>query len=213
MKLARLQAKYNRIWTKYRQEYQQFSPELRLLKSIPLAFFKMGPRGDGPIMTVLCVGSGAAKGFHYLLDEVGLEAYACDISPAVRDFHQPYADRFRVAEAHDLPYARQEFDAVVCADVLEHIPPAFVLPTLRELNRVARRWLILQACTLPDRLLAELGDPDRLHLCLESPLWWAHNFVCLGELEVITANPARCSAMIARGQIKEDFLAPTSKPL
>lgn len=52
---------------------------------------------------------------------------------------------FQVADVTRLPYADQQFKAVSCIDVLEHLPPESRQKALRELVRVAEEALIV-AC-------------------------------------------------------------------
>jgi SAM-dependent methyltransferase len=46
-----------------------------------------------------------------------------------------------------LPFFDSSFDVVACFEVLEHLPYSTFLPTLRELHRVSRKYLLL---SLPD---------------------------------------------------------------
>lgn len=48
-----------------------------------------------------------------------------------------------VGVAEDLPFEDQAFDAVVCAEVLEHLSEAVFQKAVSELNRVARRYLVI----------------------------------------------------------------------
>jgi SAM-dependent methyltransferase len=63
------------------------------------------------------------------------------------------------ASAADLPFADRQFDAVVCVDVFEHLPPPVRRAAWSEMLRVARRavWLAYpcgRAATRADRMLA-----------------------------------------------------------
>lgn len=50
----------------------------------------------------------------------------------------------RVAASCDhLPFPDRSFDAAVCAEVLEHLPPAVLARTVKELARVATTWLVI----------------------------------------------------------------------
>lgn len=53
-----------------------------------------------------------------------------------------------LASAHRLPFADASFDAVVCAEVLEHLDDAILESTVNELQRVARRWIVV---SVPNR--------------------------------------------------------------
>ena len=52
------------------------------------------------------------------------------------------------ASADALPFPDGAFDAVICSEVIEHLPSPLFEGALRELRRVARRWVIL---TVPYR--------------------------------------------------------------
>lgn len=48
-----------------------------------------------------------------------------------------------VAATDAIPFADASFDLVICAEVLEHLPVDIYQPTLREIERVARRYIII----------------------------------------------------------------------
>lgn len=52
-----------------------------------------------------------------------------------------------VALVEELPFRDGEFDVVCCFETLEHLPFEKFHPAVRELGRVARRWVLL---SLPD---------------------------------------------------------------
>lgn len=54
----------------------------------------------------------------------------------------------RVASAHDLPFGDRSFDAVVLAEVLEHLPQSTYERALREAARVAARTVVV---SVPNR--------------------------------------------------------------
>lgn len=60
------------------------------------------------------------------------------------------------------------FDYGTCCDVLEHIPPEQVPAVLESIARVTGKAVFFQ--------IARFWDADGLHLCLESPEWWAEAF-------------------------------------
>ncbi len=49
-----------------------------------------------------------------------------------------------------LPFGDREYEIVTCFEVLEHLLPKDVVPALRELRRVGKRWLVVSVCTNPD---------------------------------------------------------------
>ncbi|MHC9540243.1 MAG: class I SAM-dependent methyltransferase [Vulcanimicrobiota bacterium] len=62
-----------------------------------------------------------------------------DISPAVENFHSSTA----IARLDRLPFADQSFDAVLCVDVLEHLPESYFDGALQEMARVARKAVLI----------------------------------------------------------------------
>lgn len=61
--------------------------------------------------------------------------------------HSPQVHRVQ-ASAEALPFADREFDLVFCSEMLEHLPGEVLDKAARELQRVARRWLLL---SVPNR--------------------------------------------------------------
>ena len=103
--------------------------------------------------------------FWHQVDEV-LESGACsvlEVGPGAgqvtawlrrNDVETTTVDADRAVEADvlasvtALPFDDSSFDAVLCAEVLEHLPLDEVVPALRELGRVARRTVIV---SVPDQ--------------------------------------------------------------
>lgn len=110
----------------------------------------------GPRASVLDVGAGG----------LGIGAYL--ENPCVlTDFDMPVARdaRFVRADAARLPFADRSFDAVVQADVMEHLSPALRPMVVDEMFRVARRLVVIAAPAGPeseahDRKLAESAHPS-----------------------------------------------------
>lgn len=48
-----------------------------------------------------------------------------------------------IGDSHRVPLADRSVDLVICADVLEHLPDDILMMTVRELQRVARRYLLI----------------------------------------------------------------------
>lgn len=58
------------------------------------------------------------------------------------------------AKIPDLPFSSKSFDVVMCFQVLEHMPFSFISQSLKELNRIACRQIIL---SLPDITQSKKG--------------------------------------------------------
>ncbi len=67
---------------------------------------------------------------------VGVDVLSRSVSYAKRRFARSNKMRFRVADAHDIPYADKQFDAVFCLETLEHVErPDLVIS---EMHRVLK---------------------------------------------------------------------------
>lgn len=86
---------------------------------------------------VLEVGIGNGLVSDYLRKQ-GVQVTTCDIDPALN----PNA----VASVTRLPFQDEQFDVVLCAEVLEHLPFSEFQHALMNLRRVTCSWLVL---TLP----------------------------------------------------------------
>lgn len=113
----------------------------------------------GPEGTILDVGAGG----------VGIAAYtrnACVLT----DVREPVAARaaFVLADGASLPFRDRSFDAVVSADVLEHLPRDARPAAVHEMFRVARRMVVVAVPSGPAaeehdrRLLAEAHPESSL---------------------------------------------------
>ena len=69
---------------------------------------------------------------------------------------------------------RQQTDAVVCFDVLEHIFVADVGNTIRELFSLASRLLVVNVACYSAR--AQLPNGENAHVTVRAPLWWKGMF-------------------------------------
>jgi 2-polyprenyl-3-methyl-5-hydroxy-6-metoxy-1,4-benzoquinol methylase len=74
----------------------------------------------------------------------GKKGYGIDIDPigiAMANHNNSFA-QFAIASAHDLPFSDNQFDVVLCCEVLEHLDPSILYATLAEIRRVAARYCI-----------------------------------------------------------------------
>lgn len=94
--------------------------------------------------TVLDVGCGPGVAGRALAGS-GRTVFSLDASRAALGDGPP---RPVCGSATDLPFPDRSFDAVVSLEMLEHLPAATLYPVAREMERTARRWILLG---VPDR--------------------------------------------------------------
>lgn len=97
---------------------------------------------------------GIGNGFlHRYLRQMGLSVHTVDfdgrLSPDT------------TASVVDLPFANREFDVAACYETLEHIPFEQFEPAVRELKRVARRFVLLSLPDVTPHLRLRLEVPFR----------------------------------------------------
>ena len=106
------------------------------------------------------------------------------------------------SSATTLPWANHSFDIVMSTDVLEHLEKKDVPLAVRELNRVARRALVLKISRVHDRLdgvqrasvTEQVGKdvklPRDLHTTVQRPEYWYRSFQAVDPSWTLQANPA-----------------------
>ena len=104
----------------------------------------------------------------------GVDAHGLDASSRpVEEGNRKLAGRFHQGSILALPFPADSFDTVSSTDCLEHIAEADVPVALKELHRVARRFVFIQLATKPDR-------DGRWHLCVHDRAWWELQFFKAG---------------------------------
>lgn len=76
------------------------------------------------------------------------------------------------ARIQALPFEADSYDLVYCTDVLEHIPEQDIEVSIRELVRVARKYVYVSVSTVPAQFHPELG----LHETVKPKEWWYQFF-------------------------------------
>ena len=98
--------------------------------------------------------------------KLGIDAKGVDVSNrVVARCNQRFPGRFTCASVLELPFEDGQFDTVVSTDCLEHLKPEDVPIALREIHRVAARFVFLQVATVQDR-------DGHWHLTVENRAWW-----------------------------------------
>lgn len=121
--------------------------------------------GLTPAKTLLDVGTGRGE---TLVEgrELGMKVQGTETVPELAD-----APDVLYALLPNLPFPDKAFDLVTSFEVLEHLRPKDIVASLRELRRVASKWIVVSVCTSPDIV----GGVD-LHPSARSEEAWQETF-------------------------------------
>lgn len=181
------QAKYETMWQ--HDAYRTFSPGLHALEHLNLlgCFRKLA------VHTLLDAGCGSGKFMRRILEQ-----HAHEFSIRGFDIARNCLDPWFADHAPDLLTTGclwsetglpRPNDAVVCTDVLEHIPTAHVPAVLANLRAAATKVVFLGIALFPDGFGPKvLGQP--LHLTVQPVDWWRRQMADSGlaTLSVATQN-------------------------
>ncbi len=161
--------KYTAIWKC--DEYRRFSPGESSIKNLPIIKFlrKCGAK------TVLDAGCGSGKFLRALIEKCGEEfaIHGFDIAENCLDpfFDEMKNDILTVGVLWDKEDFNKEYDAIICCDVLEHIPTEKVGLVLQNFCRCAKKFCYLSIALQQDYFGPKIiGKP--LHLTVKEPNWW-----------------------------------------
>lgn len=113
----------------------------------------------------LDIGSGEGALVTALLRR-GVDAHGLDVSEVVVSrCNQRIPNRFTQGSVLALPFEDGTFQTVVSTDCMEHLAPEDVLMALKEIHRVAGRYVFLKLATTLDR-------DGHWHLTVEGRAWW-----------------------------------------
>jgi len=119
-----------------------------------------------------------------MLSMVGLKVTGFDIAPNCldKDVTVPLVVGTLWNPPHDL-----RSDYAFCTDVLEHIPPIYLLKCLDEIAAHTNYAAFIQIDTFPDLSGPRMNPPRHLHLSLHGPYWW--NRELLARWRVVEMSP------------------------
>lgn len=170
-------AKYEFMWR--HDDYRRFSPGLHALEKLHLAaqFRTLGVR------SILDAGCGSGKFMQRILERHAAEFSIRGFDIAGNCLDPWFADREAALlttgclwDDRALPTPN---DAVVCTDVMEHIPTDKVPAVLRNLCLAATRCVFLGIALFPDSFGPKvIGAP--LHLTVKPVEWWRAQIAAAG---------------------------------
>jgi len=172
--LARETDKYARIWRI--PDYTFWSGECEEISKFLVWIDKR------PVKSILVLGCGEGFGLHKLA-MAGYQVFGVDLVDVLK--FPEYKKRLTIASVWQLPYKSLQFDALLCCDVLEHIPPSKVLVALQEINRVSKFWYCTISCQ-PDNMGKKIDEV--LHLSVRSPGWWIDKLALFSNLWGFSGN-------------------------
>lgn len=174
---AHERAKYEQMWQ--HADYRRFSPGLHALEKLHLAqqFRALGVR------TILDAGCGSGKFMRRILerhaDEFAIRGFDIAgncLDPWFAGRETEFLTTGCLWDDDSLPAPN---DAVVCTDVMEHIPTERVPAVLRNLRQAATRCVFLGIALFPDSFGPKvLGAP--LHLTVQPVEWWREQIAAAG---------------------------------
>ena len=163
---------------KYDREYLGADPDGHFTKhhGMPLKSFL----AEGPFSFWLDIGCGSGSFVREVVHEFHPSmVVGVDISKwAFGDAHDSCI--CVVAPAHKIPIIGDSFDTITACDLLEHLPPEWVIPTLEEIKRLA--WV--EGCQI-GLTIASRPWKD-LHLTVQPREWWLDRIAeVFGDVEVM----------------------------
>ena len=122
-----------------------------------------------PFKKALDVGCGTGTGILETVDR-GHDVYGVDIADNNDIWEEMgLSGRCKVAPANDMPYEDNEFDFVLCSDVMEHIPMHLVEDTLNEIYRVGSDRFLF---AISNRPASMAGGTVEAHHTIAPGDWW-----------------------------------------
>lgn len=161
--------KYETIWAF--QDYRKYSPGM---ENVARFMEVIQPPRNHTIIDIGCGEGKAGLEFH----KAGLRANWLDITDAALS---PDVDRSSFIQQPIWGFWRKplRWDYGFCCDVMEHIPPEYVMLCLDRITTNCRiSWL--QVCNLPDSFGGLIGQP--LHLTVQPFTWWRDRLKEVGTL-------------------------------
>jgi len=157
-------SKYSQIWAN--MTYQSSRAE-RFAKYV-IDFLNIDPP-DRPNYTILEVGCGNGTTLA-ILQKAGFNVFGLDI--VARQIPRHIIKKFRCAPVWDTGFADKQFAFTISTDVMEHLPPEMVIPSITELQRITGLYSLHAINTKPDSQYCG----HHVHLSVHDIQWWEDQF-------------------------------------
>lgn len=173
--------KYLKAWNIEGRAYAAYSPGLELSNHIDfLNFFK-----SNGVKSILDAGIGSGKLCKKMI-EMGFDCHGVDIADNCLDEDLlNLTDKIlTIGTLWDSSlFMDNQFDAIVCLDVLEHIPTNYIERVIDNLYRWTKRYLLLQIALFQDYFGSKVGEP--LHLTVQPKFWWDTKLIKINIIDSI----------------------------
>lgn len=122
---------------------------------------------DTTVIKVLELGCGNGK-LCQILTGLSFDVTGADIFDN-KTIYDRTGYKFKQHDMKETPYPFEdnEFDYCLSFDVLEHLPPDYIAPALKEMARISRAIIVAVSCT---------GEKP-LHLTIKTPGWWLNQLI------------------------------------
>lgn len=138
----------------------------------------------------LDVGCGTGQGIKETRD-AGYDVWGADIAENKSLWTEwGIQDYCVTAPAHKLPFQDNEFDLVVCTEVMEHIPEHLVEDSLKEILRVGSDRFLFSICLEKEK--CPLMGFIHTHVTIKDKVWWIDALANVG-FKTIRYDDQTCS--------------------
>jgi tetratricopeptide (TPR) repeat protein/SAM-dependent methyltransferase len=162
-------AKYEQVWK--HDDYRRFSPGAAAIERVGL----IAELRKHSVRTILDAGCGSGKLMWRLMQEFPgeFDVHGFDITDKCLDpcFGQIKDRVLTIGCLWNPDDFTKVYDAVICCDVMEHIPTERVPAVLANLRKSTRRFAFFSISVIPDAFGPMLIG-EALHLTVQKPNWW-----------------------------------------
>ncbi len=160
--------------TVYEQLYRQgYHSDLNFSNAKDLVAWVLENLQFSSVLDVGCSSGWALEKF----SEAGKQVAGLDPSPTAIEYCRGRGIDAVTGCAHQLPFTEGQFELVLSTDCLEHLNIQHVAGAIREMHRVASRFLALKICPHVDQGEWKQVVGHDLHLTVKPIRWWVTEFL------------------------------------